>query len=121
MRTHAIPAAVVLVASLTAARGAEPPADYAKSIKPILTAHCTRCHGPDEQKSDLRLDSLDAILTGGKLGPAVVRGKSAKSVLLQAIKGASTEVVAMPPVGEGEPLSADEMKLVERWIDGGAK
>ena len=31
--------------------------------QPFLKEHCLRCHGPDESKSDLRLDQLDADLS----------------------------------------------------------
>ena len=34
--------------------------DYRDSIRPLLSKYCFRCHGPDKQKADLRLDSLDS-------------------------------------------------------------
>ncbi len=38
---------------------------YETHLRPFLTKYCVSCHGPDEQKADLRLDTLD---------PDIVRG-----------------------------------------------
>lgn len=95
------------------------PVDYERQIQPILAGTCYRCHGPDKQESELRLDSPKAILKGGKLGAAVVPGKSKESVLIQAITGSSDDVVSMPP--EDGPLSDAAIKVLKRWVDEGAK
>ena len=42
--------------------------DFETQIKPIFDEHCIKCHGPEKQKSDLRLDSRASILKGGDLG-----------------------------------------------------
>ncbi|MHB1309782.1 MAG: c-type cytochrome domain-containing protein, partial [Limisphaerales bacterium] len=31
--------------------------DFQRDIAPILTRRCSECHGPDQQKAGLRLDS----------------------------------------------------------------
>ena len=38
------------------------PVDFSAQIRPILSAKCFHCHGPDEgsRKGKLRLDSFDA-------------------------------------------------------------
>src|ERR1700693_3670595 len=48
----------------------------ANDIRPILEASCFRCHGEQRPKAGLRLDSLDAVLKGGKDGKVVVAGES---------------------------------------------
>ena len=48
--------------------------DFAKQIKPILTAHCVDCHGSDLQESGLRLDLGGYVLRGGDRGLAVAVG-----------------------------------------------
>lgn len=118
----AVAAVLPFAASRTAFAGEQPPpVDYLRQVKPLLAKRCVRCHGPDKQKSDLRVDSGKALLAGGKVGPAVIPGKGEKSPLVQAILGTSNDIVAMPPIGEGEPLSDDEAALIRRWIDEGAK
>ncbi|HEY2251691.1 MAG TPA: PSD1 and planctomycete cytochrome C domain-containing protein, partial [Planctomycetaceae bacterium] len=102
-------------------RGDEPAraVDYAADIKPLLARHCTSCHGAEKQKSGLRLDSAAAASKGGDSGPAIEPGKSAESLLIQAVTGAEG-IAAMPPKGQ-PPLSPEEIALFKAWIDQGAK
>ena len=93
--------------------------DYAADIKPLLAKHCTSCHGAEKQKSGLRLDSAAAATKGGDNGPAIEPGKSAESLLIQAVTGAEG-VAAMPPKGQPR-MSPDEITLLKSWIDQGAK
>jgi len=90
---------------------------YERSIRPLLAAKCVRCHGPGKQQSGLRLDTARGALTGGDSGPALVPGKSVESLLWQAVTGAN-DVSKMPP--EGDPLTADEIRLLREWIESGA-
>jgi mono/diheme cytochrome c family protein len=91
--------------------------DFARDIRPILAAHCHKCHGPDKQESALRLDSGAAMLSGGNSGPAIVPGKPDASLLIQAVRGAD-DVSKMPP--DGDPLSAEQIEVLRRWIEAGA-
>lgn len=93
--------------------------DFAKDIAPIFEAKCAKCHGPEKQKSGYRLDVKSIALTGGEASaPNIVPGKSAESPLVKYVAGLE-EDMKMPP--KGEPLSADEIALVRRWIDDGAE
>ncbi len=92
--------------------------DFERDIRPILKAHCLECHGADKQRGGLRLESRSSLLKGGENhGPAVVPGKGADSVLLQAVAGQIPDL-QMPP--KGERLTPAEMALVRAWIDQGA-
>ncbi|MGC9940307.1 MAG: c-type cytochrome domain-containing protein [Verrucomicrobiota bacterium] len=75
---------------------------FDKDIEPILDATCTRCHGEDRSKGNLRLDSLDAVLKGGKDGKVVVTGSSDKSLIVLAISQ-QDNATAMPPKFRGRP------------------
>jgi mono/diheme cytochrome c family protein len=92
--------------------------DYTLHVRPIFARHCFRCHGPDEQRSGLRLDTARAALKGGASGAAIVPGKSGESLLVHAITG-SGDAERMPP--EGKLLSAADAAIVRKWIDAGAK
>jgi|TARA_B100001971_G_C18263138_1_gene589053 hypothetical protein len=59
---------------------------FEAKIRPILLSHCTECHGPKKQKNKLRVDSLSALLKGGKEGPAIVPGKPQESLLIRAVQ-----------------------------------
>ena len=116
------------VAGLTLAavgRAAEPAGeqpgdvDYLRDVKPIFVAKCIKCHGPDKHENGLRLDAAPAIIRGGDTGPALVAGKSAESLLIQAVTGTTDLVSKMP--SEGEPLTDAQVALLRRWIDAGAK
>jgi Planctomycete cytochrome C len=44
--------------------------EFKKEVLPVLETHCFKCHGAEEQKSGLRLDSRAALLSGGDFGAA---------------------------------------------------
>jgi hypothetical protein len=96
------------------AMGAE--VDYLRDIKPILKARCYTCHGSRKQESNLRLDTAAAIRAGGDSGAAIVPNNDAASLLLERV-ASSDESDRMPP--EGEPLAAEQIKLLRAWISAG--
>ena len=55
--------------------------DFARDVRPLFVKHCFSCHGPDKQRSGLRLDRKADALKGGDDGAAIVAGKSADSLL----------------------------------------
>ncbi|HWA98978.1 MAG TPA: DUF1553 domain-containing protein [Pirellulales bacterium] len=113
-------ASALAVWSLLALVGgaADDAVDYTRDVRPILDRHCHKCHGPDEQNADLRLDTAAAIKIGGNAGPAIVPGKAAESLLIDAVTVAEN-ASAMPP--EGDRLSKAEAAILRRWIDQGAR
>jgi hypothetical protein len=48
-------------------------------VRPILASECFSCH-TNSQLGGLRLDSREAMLRGGKSGPAIVPGDPEKSL-----------------------------------------
>ena len=91
--------------------------DFAKDIQPIFAKSCFGCHGALRQEAAFRLDAKDVALVGGDLGPAIVPGKSAESLLVQFVSGA-VEGKVMPK--KGERLNAEQIGLIRAWIDQGA-
>ena len=92
--------------------------DFARDVAPVFAAKCVGCHGPDKQRSGYRLDVRASALQGGELSaPNIVPGDSANSPLVRYVTGADPDQ-RMPP--EGEPLTADEVAAIRRWIDAGA-
>ena len=65
MRTRLPLAAVAVLIPPVVARAADP--DFTRDVRPILSQHCFKCHGPDEtaRKAKLRLDTREAALAGG--------------------------------------------------------
>jgi len=93
------------------------PVDFAQDIQPIFARSCYGCHGSLRQEAAFRLDAKDVALVGGDLGPAIMPGKSAESLLVQFVSGA-VEGKVMPK--KGERLNAEQIALIRAWIDQGA-
>lgn len=94
----------------------ETPVSFNLEVRPILSAHCFACHGPDaeERRGDLRLDAPGADdrsrLLPDNDGPSLV--------LERILHGDPNEV--MPPPGAKNPLSPEQKDVLKRWIDQGA-
>src|SRR5438445_10920986 len=88
---------------------------FEKSVRPLLSANCFTCHGPEKQKGGLRLDSRQALLTGGDSGPAIVPGHPEESLLIKAVHYADEP--RMPPKGK---LPTDAIATLTVWIRQGA-
>lgn len=89
---------------------------FEKHVRPVLVAKCFSCHGPNQQKGGLRLDSRAALLTGGDSGPAIVLGDDAgESLLVDAVNHG--DIVQMPP--QGKLPERDRLSLA-RWVQMGA-
>ena len=91
--------------------------NYLTQIKPLLAEKCYSCHGTLKQESELRLETVDLMRSGGDSGPAIKPGESADSLLLQRISSRDDD--RMPPHGEGSPLKPDQIRLLKKWIDEG--
>jgi len=85
-------------------------------VAPIFAARCVLCHAGDGAPLGLRLDSHAAVLKGSQKGPVVKPGDAAGSEMVRRVRGQSQP--RMPLVGD--PLSADEIARIERWIADGA-
>src|SRR4051794_16771529 len=88
---------------------------FEREVRPILVDACHKCHGPNKQESDLRLDSREAALKGGVSGAAVVPGQPKKSLLIAAIRHVGD--VKMPPQAK---LTEAQIAAVVHWVKLGA-
>ncbi|MEM7235593.1 MAG: DUF1549 domain-containing protein [Planctomycetota bacterium] len=94
---------------------ANEPLTFERDVRPIFRAHCFDCHGATKElKGELDLRLVRFLTRGGKHGAAIVRGASAKSRLIERIRRGE-----MPP-GDAK-VPAEELAILERWIDAGAK
>src|SRR5262245_45213047 len=51
-------------------------------VRPLLATRCYDCH-TDSAKGGLRVDSREAMLKGGRRGPAIVIGEPEESLLIK--------------------------------------
>ena len=100
---------------------ASQPLDFNRDVRPILSAKCFACHGPDteENESGYRLDIKEMAFAdlGGYQG--ITAGKPEDSELYQRIIAAE-DSIQMPPPEHKNPLSQVEISVLKRWIEEGA-
>ncbi|MEM9589070.1 MAG: DUF1549 domain-containing protein, partial [Planctomycetota bacterium] len=90
---------------------------FESKIRPVLIEHCADCHWSDTEASGgLLLDSREALLTGGDLGPAIVPGEPGTSLLIKAIAYEDPDL-EMPPDGK---LDSRTIADFRKWIREGA-
>lgn len=93
---------------------AEKAAFFTDRVEPILKNHCAKCHGAEGKiRGGLRLDSREAVLKGGDLGPTVELDAPEESLLLEALR---YEGLEMPPSGR---LPDEDVQTIVRWIEMG--
>jgi hypothetical protein len=91
--------------------------DYLRDVKPLLAQHCWKCHGPLDQRGELRLDTAAHARTGGGRGPAVQPGNPDDSLLIQAVLGTAHELRQMPL--RNPPLTGEQVGILREWITAG--
>lgn len=108
-------------ASVDTSRLPPPVADsveFLRDVKPILDAHCLKCHGAERPKGGFSLVSRDAVISGGNQGPAVAVGNSEQSPLIHYV-ARLVDGMEMPPDTKGRPLTPEEIGVLRAWIDQG--
>ena len=95
---------------------------FVKDIRPILSANCFECHGPDEntREADLRLDDPEAAYADLGGYAALVPGDPNTSELVRRIES-DEEYEQMPPVDSGKQLSSAEIATLKKWITQGGE
>jgi mono/diheme cytochrome c family protein len=114
-------AAAALVAGVWRQGAAEAQAtvQFERDVWPILQAKCVTCHGPEDQFNELRLDSKERILRGGRNGKILVPGDPAKSPMYVRVSLPADDLDIMP--AEGDPLTPAQIDTLRRWIAEGAE
>jgi hypothetical protein len=87
-------------------------------VWPIFVSRCIECHGEAKQEGELRLDSPEYIRAGGQFGDAVSPGAPFDSAIFELISLPVDDKEAMP--GRGKRLSANQIDIIEAWIEQGA-
>ena len=124
------PFAAVLAATLaigvSTAQADQKPTDdaagmrfFESNVRPVLVKHCYECHSKQSGTAEggLRLDTRQAIRTGGDRGPAVVPGSPEKSILITAVMHSDPDL-KMPP--QKRKLADSVIADLRKWIEMGA-
>jgi uncharacterized membrane protein len=107
---------LVISATLTASQDAKL-IDFPQHIQPILTSHCSSCHGATEQKGGFRVDDLSA------LRDYIEPGDVNASALWTDYLNSTDPDMLMPPASTSHPggLSKPDLLLMKIWINEGAE
>jgi len=91
-------------------------------VFPLFESSCSGCH-IEASAGGLSLASYDTFSAGGNIcGPDIKTGTNlVGAITINNYNGCGTPI-SFPPMNErtGTPLSADELTMLQRWIDGGA-
>jgi hypothetical protein len=122
MRSASLSLALLLT-STALLRAAPEPDLFNSQVRPILSRHCFKCHGPDDRarKAKLRLDVRDEAVRPGRSGKRpIVPGNPDASELIRRVLSADEDNV-MPPPSTKNPLTAEEKAVLKRWVAAGAE
>lgn len=121
LRLVLVALAVVRVTSI--ARANDRTVEFDRDVRPILSAHCYLCHGPDKEtrEADLRLDTKDSLFAFASNGLRLVEASASASSELYRRVVSRNPHQQMPPPDGGKPLSDAQIATLKLWIDQGAK
>ena len=117
----------IAVESVSVLPEAGEPIDFTKHVLPIMEDRCFSCHNaPYEKngrtihpKAGLRLDTHEWVMKGNLDDTVVEAGNLADSYLYEVVTMDEEDDMFMPP--KGGPLSPEQIDVLQRWIEEGAK
>jgi WD40 repeat protein len=95
------------------------PVSFMRDVAPLLVRNCIACHNPKKSESKYVMTTFAQLVKGGKQGQGttVVPGKPDDSYFLELLQPDAEP--RMPY--KLDPLSPEEIALLERWVAEGAK
>ena len=95
---------------------------FNRDIRPILSANCFSCHGPDKKarKAKLRLDTQEGTLADLGGYRALEPGKADDSELILRIESNDPDEI-MPPPDSGHELTDNDRKVLKQWVNAGGE
>jgi hypothetical protein len=115
------PSLALLAATLPLATASTRAAtEFNRDIRPILTKHCTACHGGVKAAGGVSFVYRDKALASGKSGErTIVPGQPDASELIRRITSSDPDEV-MPKPEHGPRLSPADTATLRQWIADGA-
>ncbi|MDA0327951.1 MAG: PSD1 and planctomycete cytochrome C domain-containing protein [Gemmatimonadetes bacterium] len=115
MKNAAILTATVALACVFAVDASAQSADdfFETRVRPVLAAKCAECHSAERRRGGLRLNTLEAMLAGGRSGPVIIPGDPDNSLLIRVVRH-QVEDLEMPQ--DADPLTPGEIEGLAEWI-----
>jgi WD40 repeat protein len=117
--TAALAVLLALAPQIVHAAAPAKPVSFIRDVAPLLKEKCIGCHGAKNPKGKLDMTKYASFRKGGTKDDPLVPGKPDESYLIMVLS--ATDKTRMPPRDSGDPLTKDQIGLVERWIAEGAK
>ncbi len=95
--------------------------DFNRDVRPILSEHCYKCHGPavKDVKGDLKLND-PASATKDRYGKFAIKPHDSKNSML--LERVTAKDSPMPPTDSGMMrLTAKQIETLKLWIDQGSE
>ena len=94
------------------------PVSFKRDIAPLLLDNCLACHGPKKAEGGYRVDSFERVVSDGDSGAAgfVPQKVDDSESYRRLLTDDDTERMPL----DGDPLPADKIALIKKWIEEGA-
>jgi len=121
VKARATWATVALFSAFLEVGAAEPPLDFSRDIRPILSENCFHCHGPDaaDRKAKLRLDDRESATRTRNDFTPIAPGRPDESELVARVLSKDPDE-QMPPPDSHRALTVEQIARLRRWIAEGA-
>lgn len=95
--------------------------DFNRDIRPVLTAHCTACHGGVKSAGGVSFVYREKALATGKSGERTIApGRPDDSEMMRRVLSRDPDEM-MPQPGHGPPLTDEQTAMLRQWIAEGAE
>jgi len=115
----AILAAMLLGVDSSANAQPPKPVSFIQEVAPILKESCFACHDAKKRSGKYDMTTFEKLMAGGPSGEPIIAGKVNDSEFHDLI--VTKEERRMPPRDKGEAVPAAKAKIIESWIQQGAK
>jgi len=95
------------------------PVSFLKEVAPVLVQNCIACHNPKKSESKYVMTTFAQLAKGGQQGEGVTLepGDPDASMLVELIRPGGEPKMPF----KQDPLTPDQVALIERWVKEGAK
>jgi hypothetical protein len=100
-------------------QGPKGPVSFVNDVAPILQKNCFACHDAKKKKGKLEMTTYESFRKGGSKDDPIVPGKSKESLIIELLTSSGTS--RMPPKEQGDALKKEQIAIIAKWIDEGAK